>query len=267
MCGTPTPDDVGMREWAFRELVAQNTNLKTLHHYKLVWSVPIIWQVISDHQLTMIEQGRLRRQFNDQISIMNDAFVDTPFSFYTSDIVYTVNVDWFTGMVHDDTAEEAKGALHRGDNWALNIYLAEVSDLFYGRATFPMDLARDGVDQDGITLDYGSLPGGGNPNGGEGDVLVHEVGHWLGLYHTFQGGCLDDDIFPEVGDGVDDTPAHDLWVSGRECAPSQSCAGLLDAPIHNHMNYTPDSCRDEFTEGQIERMIQQTQLYRCINCM
>jgi hypothetical protein len=87
---------------------------------------------------------------------------------------------------------------------------------------------------------------------------VHEVGHWLGLRHTFSGGCL-------FGDGVEDTPSQGrpTW----SCEESQNtCPRIFHPerkdPIHNYMNYTPDECMTEFTPGQIARMKKMWEKYR-----
>src|SRR5262249_31345583 len=76
-----------------------------------------------------------------------------------------------------------------------------------------------------------------------------EVGHWLGLYHTFEGGCSGN------GDEVDDTPAHTQPAAAvGGCDRYDSCVVGVDAPIHNFMQDSSDTCKSEFTPGQSERM-------------
>jgi len=80
---------------------------------------------------------------------------------------------------------------------------------------------------DGIVIAFDSMPGGAIENSDEGFTATHEVGHWLGLAHTFQNGCS------TKGDGVDDTPTQRFPTTG--CPEGQDTCPKdpgLD-PIHN----------------------------------
>lgn len=94
-----------------------------------------------------------------------------------------------------------KEALRKGDARTLNIYYVRPVTVtrseMLGYATFPWDYASDPM-MDGVVINPAAVQGGSLTEFNEGDTLVHEVGHWLGLFHTFQGGC-------SPGDGVDDT--------------------------------------------------------------
>ena len=81
------------------------------------------------------------------------------------------------------------------------------------------------------------------------NVITHEMGHYCGLYHTFNGGSCNsvEANCEEEGDRVCDTPP----TSANLSCESPYCS---TADYTNHMDYTPNYCRDHFTYGQIERM-------------
>ena len=105
-------------------------------------------------------------------------------------------------------------------------------------------------------------------------VHIHEVGHYLGLYHTFEGGCPNGNCLTE-GDHVCDTPP-DQSVTAVPCSnATNTCftdsddassnnpfravskGGLGDQPdqTSNYMDYGNDYCRILFTPGQRDRMM------------
>lgn len=74
---------------------------------------------------------------------------------------------------------------------------------------------------------------------------VHETGHWLGLFHVFEGGCS------ETNDGVADTTQQKN--KGKGCPRNQdTCPDAGNDPVTNYLNY--GTCRTELTVGQHERM-------------
>lgn len=106
----------------------------------------------------------------------------------------------------------------------------------------------------------------------ETSTLTHEIGHWCGLYHVFQGvsfcgenADLHDTLSYAMGDLVGDTPPiKPSWSCTQpECLFSFNPA----RPWHNFqpdnfMDYMPDSCRISFTDGQIARMHSYLLAYR-----
>ena len=85
-------------------------------------------------------------------------------------------------------------------------------------------------------------------------TLIHEVGHYLSLHHVFRGvEYCGEDLGPceETGDYVCDTPPiKTSWSCENPICPP----GAYNYTPDNHMDYYVDSCRQHFTDGQIERM-------------
>lgn len=246
-CGTHDPTgeertitDEAIKLWTINDSVTR----------KQVVNIPIYW-----HTITRNGQGNLSTEvIRQSITILNEAFSPNfSFTLVESD-VSTNNQYW--DITPDSSGQTSmKRNLRKGDCEALNIYSTDLGGGLLGWATFPNSCQRFKQD-DGVVILYSSNPGGPSAPYNEGDTLTHEVGHWLGLYHTFQGGCFGS------GDGVDDTPA--VAQPNYQCVTTDSCPddGLGNDLINNFMDYVPDSCMTSFTAGQFTRMVGMWNAYR-----
>jgi len=203
-----------------------------------------------------------------QIAVLNAAYAGAGFSFRLDSVEVVANDVWFASGIGSAEEAEMKAALRQGGPGALNVYTTN-ADGYLGWATFP-NYVHASPSYDGVVLYWATLPGAGldfrydralEPDGrltyDLGDTGTHEVGHWLGLYHTFQGGCANG------GDQVKDTPAE----AGPQffCVPRDSCttAGFPGAdPIENFMDYVDDACMDRFSADQESRMRKAWRLFR-----
>lgn len=192
-------------------------------------------------------------QIANQIAVMNSAYRGSGFSFTLAGTDTTTNSTWFAARMGSSAESAMKAALRKGDQRAVNLYTIKPGDGYLGWATMPASIIGKG---DGVVIDYRTLPGGSYSPYHLGDTFVHEAGHWLGLYHTFQGGCT------TTNDYVTDTPAEKSAAYG--CPTGRdSCTTLSGSdPIRNFMDYTDDSCMNTFTAGQRARMQAQWTAYR-----
>jgi PKD repeat protein len=105
-------------------------------------------------------------------------------------------------------------------------------------------------------------------------IHIHEVGHYLNLAHTFDGGCANNNCLTN-GDRVCDTPPDDSKSAISCASTANTCTtdiddtsinnpfravglgGLGDQPdmIENYMDYGFQSCQNAFTQGQKDRMV------------
>jgi PKD repeat protein len=91
-------------------------------------------------------------------------------------------------------------------------------------------------------------------------TLIHEIGHSLNLYHTFEGDgtgstCPTNSNCNTQGDLVCDTPPHRR--SSSDCPTgTNSCDGgsSVDLFKRNYLDYSSDACQNMLTAGQKTRM-------------
>ena len=190
----------------------------------------------------------------DQIAVLNGAFAPWAWSFRLVSTSRTANNNWFTMSPGSFWEQQAKYSLRQGTGDDLNIYSANPGQGLLGWATFPWNYSQTPL-MDGVVLLYSSLPGGSAAPYNLGDTATHEAGHWMGLYHTFQGGCS------KNNDYVSDTPAEQSPAYG--CPEGRdTCRSAGPDPVQNFMDYTDDACMFEFTAGQDARMDAAFSAYR-----
>lgn len=225
----------------------------------VTYTIPVWFHVIYNSS----NEGFITDQrIADQIAVMNEDYAgiagatgaNTTIQFTLAGVTRTQNNTWFT------TSDESlyKSALAVDTSRYLNVYTKDLSNGLLGYAYLPSGAA--GTIIDGIVMLHDTI--GGRNNGysvfDQGRTLVHEVGHYLGLYHTFQsngGSCLNSYT---QGDLITDTPPQSF--PDYACSAGTSCGN--PSALENFMNYSYDRCMDAFTLEQANRMICSLTSYR-----
>ena len=212
-------------------------------------TVDVVFHVIHSGRQGNVSGTAIRRQ----VQVLNKAFRRHGFRFKISKITRTNNSNWYRGCANPGTERAITSKLSVDPRRKMNIYLCNPNDGSLGWAYLPGS-GITGTKRDGVFLLYSTLPGGSARPYNLGDTGTHEVGHYLGLDHTFAGGCAD-------RDKVADTPAERSPAFGCPIG-RDTCSGGGPDPIRNFMDYTDDSCMNMFTKGQRSRMKRQVAAHR-----
>ncbi|KAG4416893.1 hypothetical protein IFR04_009971 [Cadophora malorum] len=197
-------------------------------------------------------------QLAAQFAVLNENFAPNHVQFVLEGITRTVNVAWSTDVTGAEL--QMKSALRKGDYKTLNLYFTTfLRGNALGYAYYPTTttVGSRAFNLSGATNRFDTVPGGTATNYNLGKTVTHEVGHWMGLAHTFDGYSCDG-----PGDYIADTAVHS--------APTRGCPIGLDTcideegpdPIHNYMDYSYDACYEEFTALQTKRMFDMWNMYR-----
>jgi len=259
--------------WISGEISKQKTN-KTI---STVTTIPVIFHVITDcgsgvtnlsQELINAQLSQLNIDFSNLAGSTNPAAVDTEVQFALAQVDPTGNIlpeigieritDFGSGLYNEaDIDATIKPVTIWDPTRYLNVWVVNMGVSNLGYAQFPdasglsgLNPAYGTTNTDGVVVIPEVVGSVANPNPdgaiyANGRTLAHEVGHWLGLRHTWgNGDCAVDDYCA-------DTPTCDGSYYGSGPAPTQ-CGNTRQ--IENYLDYSNDMVMNTFTADQKARI-------------
>ncbi|KAF2716810.1 zincin [Polychaeton citri CBS 116435] len=192
---------------------------------------------------------------DNQFKALNNAYNPFGISFNLVATDFTTNDAWAVGSGSDGAA--MKSSLRKGTYSTLNVYYqTDLAGGMLGTCSLPSQVSKGTppslYSSDGCNVAAQTMPGGNIGGYNTGMTAVHEIGHWLGLLHTFEGYSCSGN-----GDFISDTPMESSSTSGCPAKPAKNSCGSSRPgvdPIHNYMDYSTDACYQAFTDQQVARM-------------
>lgn len=280
-----TDPGVLMREQQMNDAIAGGNSANRM---MTTYTIPVVVHIIHNNGPENISNAQV---FN-AIQQLNDAFansgsyqdpngVNTDIQFCLAQQdengVFTNGIDRVVSPLTNLTVETDDIALKNLSRWDptryLNIWIVNsITSISSGPgvAGYAYLPTQHGLPEDGIVNEASYF----GTTVDDSKVLFHEVGHYLGLYHTFENGCVNNNCQTD-GDRVCDTPP-DQSTAPVSCGnPINTCTsdvndlsvnnpfrpvangGIGDQPdlIENYMDYGFQVCQRLFTSGQKNRMI------------
>ncbi|KAL5336157.1 hypothetical protein BJX70DRAFT_390168 [Aspergillus crustosus] len=207
-----------------------------------------------------------------QLSYLQNAYQGATINYRLEGVTRQINDRW----ARNENEMAMKDALRQGSYKTLNVYFqsdlqvpsssvaqshqldlsGQLSSSVLGFCTLPdpginSTSPRSSYVKDGCNVLAKTMPGGSLTHYNLGGTAIHEIGHWNGLLHTFEGESCSPD---NEGDYIDDTP--------KESVPTDGCPAGKDScpdspgtdPVRNFMDYSSDECYQSFTPAQVKRI-------------
>lgn len=243
---------------------------------KPTFLLPVVVHVIYNSGLpaTKIDSNQIFKQIeklnNAFAGELSDSSIDTKIQFCLAKTKPDGTAFGGINYIQDNTRtfngyhdiQNLIDTVYYASNRYINIYVVQNIDdggtggTVLGYSTLPYSLFSN---KDGIVIRYdwfGDYDSSGSPlnSQSKGLVLVHEMGHMLGLYHPWRGGCnVKDSECSTKGDLCCDIPQ--IGQETSQCSfPISSCKSGVNVKTENFMDYTPGSCKTTFSPNQVEVM-------------